>query len=104
MGLLHEDNIEKNREYLKKEDLEYFINSIKYIPKFEVMDILKHNEVISKITIGIFYNGLDNDLELSLEEITTIRNECEKAYQECLKLKLFEMYFNKEELNKLENK
>ena len=42
--------------------------------------------------------------ELSIEEITTIRNECEKAYQECLKLKLFEMYFNKEELNKLENK
>lgn len=104
LGLLHEDNIEKNREYLKKEDLEYFIDSIKYIPKFEVMDILKHNEVISKITIGIFYNGLDNDLELSIEEITTIRNECEKAYQECLKLKLFEMYFNKEELNKLENK
>lgn len=95
----HEDN-----KYITKHNLNQLIEelsniniSFEYLMKDEEQideDTFFHDVSKDKLTFEIF----NDHLELTLKELKQIKKACEKAYNDCLKLKFYEAYLNKEKL------
>ena len=94
----------EDSKYITKHNLNQLIEelsniniSFEYITKFEEwMDEDTSFLDTSKdiLTFEIFNDHLD----LTLKELKQIKKACEKAYNDCLKLKFYEAYLNKEQL------
>ncbi len=98
-----EDHIKfENNKYITKHNLNQLIEelsnidiSFEYITRFEEwMDEDASFPDASKdiLTFEIF----NDHLGLTLKELKQIKKACEKAYNDCLKLKFYEAYLNKE--------
>lgn len=89
---------EKTNNIISEHDLSYFFNSISNVKNVEFVNNIPVTNINDPFYFKYHNYTYEDLLTFSLDELKQIKKACEKAYNDCLKLKFYEAYLNKEKL------